>query len=528
VRVAAIDVGTNSVHLLVADVGPDGEITEVEKSRVQVELGRGAFGKHTITADAMERGIEALVGFKQAMDLLDVETTVAVATAVVREAKNGSEFCRKIREKTGIHVKMIDGADEARLVWLGVRPDLDVSKGPALVADIGGGSVQIVSCGARDIVGSVSLPLGHIRLSERFVPSDPPTMDELRAVRKEVRARLEPVLGELPAGMDGSLVGTSGSIRTLARMATLARGNAEPLHDHGLVMERSELKKLMERMTESTRSQLAEIPGMDPRRKATLPAAAAVLYQLMKSLSRDRIVTSERSVRDGILVDWIQRHQPEIAIQRSVSQPRMRAIVRMQERFEVNRVHAEQVRRIAVSLFDGLAKLHGLGAEERRLLEFACLVHDIGHHIDARDHNRHGHYLLLNSRLTAFTEPEVALLANVVRYHRGERPKQTHTHFAGLSRQDQRTVEVLAAIIRLADALDRSRHQPIRDVRVKVSDERVTIEAVAREEAFLERWAAARRAGVLEDALERPLTVVLVPDGSASPAVVPATADHVQ
>jgi exopolyphosphatase/guanosine-5'-triphosphate,3'-diphosphate pyrophosphatase len=526
--VAAIDVGTNSVHLLVADVGADGEISVVEKSREQVELGRGSLNGNRLTDEAIERGVAALVSFKQATDLLNVETIEAAATSAVREAKNGSEFCRIVREQTGIHVRRIDGADEARLVWLGVRPDLDLSRGPALVADIGGGSVELVLGDAHGILAAHSLPLGHIRLSERYVGGDPPDIEEIRAVRNKVRSKVEPVVAAVPAGLPGPFVGTSGSIRTLARMATMMRGHPEPVDEHGLVLERLELKELLVRFTELPRAKLADLPGMDPRRKATLPAAAAVLYQLMKSFGREHIVTSERSLRDGLLADWIERHRPELTLQRTVSQPRMRAVVRMQERFEVDQEHAEQVRGLAVSLFDGLAELHGLGVDARRLLEFASLVHDVGHHIDSRDHNKHGHYLILHSRLPAFTAPEIAILANVVKYHRGARPKRSNRQFASLNRVSQRTVEVLSAILRLADALDRSQHQPVREVRVQIDEAEVTIQAVAHEDAFLERWAAERRAGVLGSVIGRPVRVVLVQDGPASRPVLAATADQVQ
>lgn len=520
-RVAAIDVGTNSVHLLVADVGPAGELTVVEKAREQVELGRGGIERNVLTPEAMERGIQALVSFRQATDLLQVEAIHAAATSAVREAKNGSEFCKAVRDRTGIHVKVINGHDEARLIWLGVRRDLDLARGPALLVDIGGGSVEVVLCDANGLLAAHSLPLGHIRLSEHFPQSDPPTAAELQAVRKHVRSALAPVLADIRPGGPGTFVGTSGSIRTLAKMALLAKGHPEPQHEHGLVLERSDLKKLLERFTNTRQARLTDLPGMDPRRRATLPTAAAVLYQVMKSLDRDLIVTSERSLRDGLLEDWIEHNQPELRLERTVAMPRMRSVLRLMERYEVDRPHAEQVRSLALALFDGLVGMHGLGPDARRMLEFGALLHDVGHHIDARDHNKHGQYLILNSRLSAFTAPEQAVLASVVRFHRGARPKRNHRHFAALSRVNQRKVEVLSTLIRMADALDRSHHQPISEVRVVTGPEGVTLEAVARQEAFLERWAAERRADLLASVLGRPVRVVLVADPTTSGTAEP-------
>jgi exopolyphosphatase / guanosine-5'-triphosphate,3'-diphosphate pyrophosphatase len=520
-RVAAIDLGTNSVHLVVADVGPDGGITVVEKSRQQIELGRGGFEAHHITDEAMDRAIETMGSFHHAMELLGVEAIHAAATSAVREAENGSTLCRRIGEKTGIHVRVVSGLEEARLIWLGARENLDPSRSPALMIDIGGGSVELMVCDPQRMRSVHSLPAGYLRLGEQLVRSDPPTADEIGAVRKHVRALLTPVV-EHPSTIElGAALGTSGSIRTLGRMATLMRGAPVTPHDHGLVLQRSELKKLLEKLVSVKASRRVELPGMDPRRSETLPVAAAILYQIMKSLGVEELSTSEAALREGLLYEWIDQHRPELALSGVATTPRMRSVLHLMNKYGEDQAHARHVRDLALSLFDALESVHGLGEDSRALLEYAALLHDIGHHIDARDHNKHGEYLILNTRMPGFTTPEITALASLVRFHRGSRPKTDHRAFRSMSKANQSRSVLLAALLRLADAFDRSHHQPVSGVSVAVRDDSLEIVAHARDEAFLERWAAEHRADALAEAVGRRVSVALIADGPPVPLAPP-------
>jgi exopolyphosphatase/guanosine-5'-triphosphate,3'-diphosphate pyrophosphatase len=296
-------------------------------------------------------------------------------------------------------------------------------------------------------------------------------------------------------------------------MATLMRGDPATPHDHGLVLTRPELKRMLEKLTTTRAAKLDELPGMDPRRRATLPAAAAVLYQILKSLQIEELSTSESALREGLLYEWIERHRPELALSGLATTAQMRSVLHLMSRYDADRPHAEHVRDLALSLFDGLAALHGLGPDARVLLEHAALLHDIGHHIDARDHNRHGEYLILNSRMPGFTTPDITLLGTLVRYHRGSRPKATHPTWQALSRPNQRRVEVLSAMLRMADALDRSHQRAISRVTLRLAPDGIHIDAhAAAHEAFLERWAAERRTDALSDGLGLPVRVTLVHD----------------
>ena len=497
-RVAAIDVGTNSVHLLVADISATGDVKFVEKAREQVELGRGGLDASMLAEDAMQRGLAAMASFRDAIDSLGVDEVTAAATSAVREAKNGSEWVRAVREQTGIHVRVITGGDEARLIYLGARKDLDFSKGYALLLDLGGGSAEFILCDSTQPLVKKSLPLGHIRLAERFGGSDPPSDASWTALRTHVRRALTPMLSDIPPGRFGSFTGTSGAVRTLARMATMAQGGEPPLHDHGLVLRRTELRKLVQVFRTTKRARYQEIPGMDMRRRHTLPYAAAMVYETMKTLGAEEIVASERSLRDGLLIDWALTHQPELNLSQTVAWPRLRAVLRMMDRFDVDRAHAEHVRDLAITLFDSLQEEHQLPGEMRRMLEFGALLHDVGHHIAGEDHNKHGQYLIAHSRLNGFTAPDVAILGNLIRYHRGGRPKKEHVSYAGLTRQQQRTVLWLAGMLRVADGLDRSHEQAVAHIDVQVLDDTIVIRPTCRSAAHLERWAVERRKMLLE------------------------------
>ena len=512
-RVAAIDVGTNSVHLLVADVAPDGEITIVEKAREQVELGRGGLDRQRLAEDAMERGIAALRLFRTAIDTLEVDDVYATATSAVREAQNGGDFVEAVSRATGIHIRTISGVEEARLIYLGVRPDLDLAAGPALLLDIGGGSVEFILCTTDGILAARSLPLGHIRLTEAHVHHDPPSHSEIALIRDRTEDAVRQMLAQWPRVAAATLVGTGGSVRTLARMATLARGEPEPAHENGLLLARRDIKRLLAQFSTRPRSELGDLPGMDSRRRATVSAAAAMLTQAMKTLGHDELVTSDRSLRDGLLANWIDAHREELDLARTVHAPRMRSVLRLVDRYDADRHHCYHVRDLALSLYDQLG-VHGeLGPDARSTLGYAALLHDVGHHIDARDHHKHGQYLILHSRMAGFTAREVAIIANIVRYHRS-RPKRSHRHFKALSRGHQRLVEVLSAVLRVADALDRSHEQPVVGVRVQHSDRGIAIEALTRNEAHLERWAAERRLQHLSNVLARPVTLSAQPFAS--------------
>lgn len=509
-RVAAIDVGTNSIHMLVADVLPDGSTRHVEAARVQVMLGSGGLRDHVITPEAFARGVEAMRSLRAAAAPLEVEDFHAAATSAVREASNGVAFVKAVREATGIHVRVISGADEARLIWLGARSALDFSRGPVALFDVGGGSTEFILANASEAGVLMSQHIGHIRLADQFVGDAGFNEDARLQIKRAVRKELRAVAERIRPGAFAQLVGTSGTARTLARMCHIARSGLTPDHEEGLVLQRRDLERLIARFRDLPRARYDELPGMDPRRRDTLPVGAVLVREIMKVLGAESLVTSERGLRDGLLVEWILHHRPELALERDVHQPRERSVLAAMERFGVEQGHARQVARIALEIFDRTARLHQLQASDRELLRDAALLHDIGHHIAGQGHARHGQYLLKNIRMYGFRAPEVAVLANLLRYHSRTRPKRKHHDFAALSKEDQRRVTVMAGMLQVADGLDRGHGQVVGEVTVDSAGGRVVIVARCSDNADLERWEAAQRLRLLSDALGVPVEVQLV------------------
>lgn len=510
-RVAAIDVGTNSVHLLIAEVSSEGEVRPVDAARHQVELGSGGLDAHQLTPDAFDRGVEALSRIAETARRFEVDDITAVATSAVREAANGPQFVRAVKDACGVHLRVIPGTEEARLVYLGVRPALDLTRGPALLVDIGGGSTEFILADGDGPRTVASLHLGHIRLAERFHRADPLPQEARQALKRHIKAELAPLLSRIPAGSFATLIGTSGTARAAARMANALAGRALPRHDEGHVCTRKGIDRLLEELAHRPRSAFDELPAFDVRRRGTLFAGVTLLREIMKATGATELTTSERSLREGLIEDWIRQHRPELEVSRTLQTPRERTVELTLRRFGADRLHAEQVAQLATSLFDGTARLHDLQASDRQLLREAALLHDIGHHVSGEDHPKHAQYLLKNIPLLGFNAPEVALLANLVRYHSRSVPRTKHADFSALSSNDQRRVRVLAGLLRIADGLDRSHSQPIADLRVDTTRGTVQIRALAHLDADLEQWEVDQRVDLLAEVLGRPVTVVVQP-----------------
>ena len=513
-RVGAIDVGTNSIHLLIADVHPDGGWTVVEKARRQVELGADGMGENRLDDAAFARGLEAMEFFAEAARSHDVEEIHCAATSAVREAKNGAEWCRVVRERTGIRVRVITGQEEGRLIFLGARSDLDFSRGKVLLMDLGGGSTEFILADSERPHVIESVPLGHIRLADRYHREDPMSGDAYEQLCLRVRAELGPLAKRVKGSDFRTLVGTAGTIRCLARVATLARGDQLPPHESGLLLRDTELDRIIKEFRTSTLEQIKNTPGVDPKRQRTLTVGATLVREAMRVLPKRVLVTSERSLRDGLIVDWVVRNRPELELLENLPNPRDRSIRHLLDRYGDRPEHGVYVQKHALALFDALAPIHRLGYPEREMLGYASLVHDIGHHISGASHNIHGEYLIRHTKMHGFTAPEIDFLAALVRYHRGTKPKTSHPTFDALNERDQASVPILAGMLKLADAMDRSHEQVVEHMHIESGDGIVRITARGRAPMHMERWSVEDRKDLLETALHQQLRVEFLPSES--------------
>lgn len=504
-RLGAIDMGTNSFHLVVAEVKEEGGFNVIEKQREQVALSEGQGESATLSKDALARALQTMAQFRKACDVLSVDEIRCVATSAVREAPNGVTLCKSVKSETGIHVRVISGAEEARLVYLGARPHIDFSTGPAFLVDLGGGSTELIDAGPTEARWMSSLPVGHLRAYEQFDHTLPQKPASVHAIRQWVREHLVDHFGEHKLLPNTQIVGTSGTIRCLGRIATLARGGAVDEADHGLVLNRDDLEKFLRQSQKWSPKRLQKLAGLDARRLHTLPGGAAITLEILDFVGADSITTSAYSLRDGIVWDWIARRQPELDRTRLEPDPRRRSVMQVMSRYNIDERHANHVRNLALTLFDATQPIHKLGRKDRKILEFSALLHDVGHHISGDDHHKHGQYLIRNTRMSGFTAREVEIMAFVARFHRGKPPKARAIE--SLEAGDRYRATTTCALVAMADAMDRGHDQNVRSLQAHIDERGIHISAQASNAPHLEQWSSLRRARLMTRLLKTPVHV---------------------
>jgi exopolyphosphatase/guanosine-5'-triphosphate,3'-diphosphate pyrophosphatase len=515
VRLAAIDIGTNSVHMIVVQVRPDFSFEVIDREKEMVRLGAGGLDGKKLTPEAMSAALQALSKFARLARSHEVDEILAVATSATREAENGGAFLRAIERRTGIRARIITGIEEARLIHLAAVYGVDTPK-PAVVIDIGGGSVEITRGSGNQIALARSFKIGVIRLTERFVDSDPITSRDERKMTRFIREEVDRYLEHIVEQGFDRVIGTSGTILSLGIVATAMDRDNVPQGVRNLRVPAKSLRRLRKTAVEMDLEERMHLPGLDPRRADLMVAGAILLDTLLKKLGAEEITLCDLALREGVLLDYIHAHRKDIARVDNYPDVRRRSVIELAERCDWEAEHSKQVAAIALTLFDYTKRIHGLGDREREWLEYAGFLHDIGNHISYEKHHRHSHYLTKNGDLRGFEPEEIEVIALVTRYHRRATPKREHIGFVDLNKQQRRVVTILAAFLRLAETLDRSRHGVIRgiEVRERLGEVRINVQAVG--DAELEVWAAHKQAKALEEALERKVRIEKVPYRKAS------------
>ena len=451
----AIDVGTNSIHLIVVELDSAFDTSRVVyKAREMVRLGSDdALERGRLSRKAMERGVEAIARFAEAAHARGADRIRAVATSAVRETENGTEFRDMVEARTGVRLEILDGEEEARLIHLGVANGYPLYDRVACIVDIGGGSTEfVVADGERPYLVD-SVRLGSLRLYDAYLRGE---ADPLRAARKldqHVTSVLAPLADEIRRYRIDLAIGTSGTIMGLASLDAAERGLTLK-RVHGYTLSRTRLETLQRRMLLLGEAERRRMPGMNPRRADIIVAGNAVLIAALALLGREEIVVCERALRDGVVVDLAQRDRALAQRFGDERAKRLEAVERLAQRYEHLGGHQRHVARLALVLFERLAPLHGLAPGDRDVLWGAAMLHGIGRFVADSGHHKHAAYLIRNSPLAGWRADERELVAQVARYYRKAMPKPSHVEFAALTPADQRRVEALAAILRVADGLD--------------------------------------------------------------------------
>lgn len=501
-RLAAIDIGTNSVHMIVVRVRPDFSFEVIDREKEMVRLGAGGLDGRRLTRSAMASALQALSKFERLARSHQVDEILAAATSATREAENGGDLLSAIEFATGIRPRIITGTEEARLIHLAAVYGVDTPK-PAVVIDIGGGSVE-VTLGAGDQVRFArSFKLGVIRLSERFVTTDPLSRRDERRLVEHVEGLVDRYVDHITSVGFDRVIGTSGTILSLGTVAAALDTGVAPAEVRNLRVPAKAIRRVRKQVCGWTLEQRMTMPGLDPRRADLVVAGAVLLDTLLRRLGADEITLCDLALREGLVLDFVQRNRQHIRQVDEIPDVRRRSALELAERSGWEDAHARQVATLSLGLFDGLRSLHGLGDREREWLEYAALLHDIGTHISYEGHHRHSYYLIKHGDLRGFEPLETEIIALAARYHRRAEPSKDHEGYGELSAGHRRTVRLLGAILRVAESLDRSRHGVVRGLSVSTRADTIAVVVEARGDAELEMWAANRQLAPLERALDR-------------------------
>ena len=505
VRISAIDIGSNSIRQIIADVSPTGAIRVVDEMKAAPRLGAGIQQTGELNRAAIDAALAALGRMEALSTQLGAKRRRVVATSAVREASNAAEFLGRVKLETGLDVVVLDGEDEARLGFRSAQAHFDLGSGRAAVIDIGGGSLEIALSAEGLVERLISLPFGAIRLTERYF-SRGITPRAMRKLRRAVRRGLRQEFSARD-WRGAQVIGSGGTFTNLAGIVLARQGMRIARTVHGTIVQRVELEHVVDYLAALSPAERQTVPGLNAARADIIVAGLAVIAEVLARLEAKSFAVSSYGIREGILLE-LARVKARSADR---GEARERSVRELAQRSHFEEPHARQVQKLAVRLFDSIGEKLGCHPEERQTLSDAALLHDIGYHINYDKHHKHSYHLISHAELLGMTPAEQILIANVARYHRGAEPRRSHGNFGPLNAADRARVRRLAAILRVADGLDRGHTAAVADVRVRWLDRALRLIPVPAEGASirLELWGASKKSGLLSKIAGVPVEMVM-------------------
>ncbi|MFZ0490448.1 MAG: Ppx/GppA phosphatase family protein [Salegentibacter sp.] len=510
-RIAAIDLGTNSFHAVLVDIYPDGSFRTIDKLKEMVILAEKGL-ENRLSADAMQRGLEALRRIKFLCDSQEVETILAFATSAIREAENGGDFIHRVNEEAGIKVRAISGKMEAEMIGYAVRHGVVLSEEMVLMVDIGGGSVEFIVGNKKELVFFTSLKLGVARMAAKFVHSDPITAEEINVLQDHFKEELQEVAEVVGKHKVKTIIGSSGTMENIAAMVAGRNSITAKISLNELEFPRADFLDFYEEFIQKDRAQRLKEKELEEKRVDIINPGLVLLKYLIEVFGIEKIRISESALREGMILKFISEQKDKLNLDliANFKDPRKRSVYELLRKTNWLKDHSKHVCNFALQLFDEFQTELGLEEPDRELLEYATLMHDIGYYISYRKHHKHALYLIRNSDLLGFKEDEINIMANVARYHRKSPPAKRHKRYRQLDKKARKRVKKLSALLRIADGLDRSHYQNVRKLEIKKEEHFVKLLITTYSDPELEIWGCLRKSKLFEEITGRKVEVYSV------------------
>ena len=502
-RLAAIDIGSNSIRLVVACPLQGGQFRIIDEERRSTRLAHRLGTNGKLDGKSMQRTLDELQQFKKLVDSIEVSRLDTIATCAVREATNGPAFIKRVKDETGLDVRVISAEEEALYSFRSVQAAFDISDSNVAIADIGGGSTEIVYASAGHVEKIYATKLGAVRLTERFSGTNGLFEDASGLVRKYAAEELKDTVTKRPFTPQ-VLYGTGGTFTALASMMIALRGEDSQMI-WGYRLTRADVRHLLDRLSSMTIKSRRSIAGLSADRADIIIAGVAIVGEVMDRLKTNILRVHTGGVRDGLLLEMTD----SLKLSREPEIDSAKAVETFALSCGADLAHAKHVAYLSGQIYDELAKAKIVSGADRSLLTTAAIMQDVGYLINYKQHHKHTYQLIVNSQLPGFRRHDLELIANVARYHRGARPKKKHTNFRKLAKEDRLRVRQLAGILQVAGGLDRGHLQRVQSVKISAMDDKLLIEISSNGDPDLELWAARGRVALLERAFRRDVVIQL-------------------
>jgi exopolyphosphatase / guanosine-5'-triphosphate,3'-diphosphate pyrophosphatase len=507
-NLAAIDIGTNSIHMIIVKVTSRQTFEVLVQEKEMVKLGVGVFADRRINETAFEAGIDTITRYVKLADQFGVEEIITAATSATREAKNGREFLDRLIQEVGLIPQLISGKEESRLIFLAVRKAIDLDGKNAMVLDIGGGSTEVVVGNQESIHLKNSLKLGVLRLLDRVGTQGALEKDAQESLRQHVRETAREVFAKVSEFNIEKVIGTSGTIRTLGIACMSLKDKSIINTVNAEVVKTKDIEKIVKKLLQLNPDQRGEIPGIAGNRVDAIHLGGLLLVELLQMAGAKEITLCDASLRDGLIIDYLEKNGQkleEISIGKDV---RERSSLMLASKYDTDLEAKAHVSGLAMQLFDQLKDLHGLDPQARELLYHASLIFDVGLFVNFQGYQKHSRYLILHGGLRGFDNEEILILSHLARYHRKTGPKKRHKKFKKLDKKQRMLVRQLSGLLRIAVGLDKTKNQWVENVYCLIQESRITIRIFGEENLDMEIWEAQRYSDTLSGVLEKEVEVV--------------------